>query len=701
MATTSVSPNSSLPRTNFRGIRPEEAASVPIDIESLPQRLPLFFTFAPWGETDKARMVSGSTLSRFFGDNVLNPLGAYYSHQSYFIGEQFRGAGQALIQRLDLPDAKQASSRLSIDVVLDDIPQYERNADGSFRRDSVTGEKIPTGTSLPGIRIQHRQIEIPVDTVTGESTFGRGSEEQGTMTSAASGDVSRLIPYLDTLARFKGKRGDNEGFRLSAPTRTSRIAADDELNERLGAFVYRIQCIQRASSNARPTVQQTLLGSQQRDFTFTADAIDDETGTIYDAQRAILESYETDNPEQFLRYGVFEDIHVYSELLSSVLAEMAALETAHTGTEISGDQINFLTGTDVNGVPYYTIVVEGPTQGGLVMGDTTNLYFKGGADGEMSDEIFNELVTDIVTNLENSEVPYHDIAALPYDSVWDSGFPIETKRLFANFHNLRPDVHVHACTQDVLLPTNTPEQDTSVMILLRSHYRSMLESEEFGTGAVRFTVCGNAGIRIGDAYRKQTPYLAYLCYLGALYMGAGDGAMVARNSFGKGSDNVLPAYRKHNAFTKSWIGMQTDWDNGMNFAQTYDMNRQSWMGLRSMYEDMNSVLSTYINVCIACNLTRIGHIVWRMWSGDSKLSDELFLQRVQEEVTRLTHEKYDDRAVITPRAYRRAVDVSARKFMWHLDIEMAVDAGRTVQNLAIIAQDRRSANDAADAAVAA
>lgn len=699
MSTTTVSPNSSLPRTNFRGIRPEEAASVPIEIESLPQRLPLFFTFAGWGDTTRGRIVSGSTTNRFYGEDVLNPLKGYYTHQSYFISEQFRGGGQAILQRLDAPNSKQASARLAIDYVPDLIPQFERNLDGSFRRDA-NGDKIPLGTSIPGIRIQHRLIEIPVDQ-DGVSTYGLGTISDGSMTSVDSGDTSSLVPYLDTLARFKGERGNNEGFRLVAPTVATRTPADSDLNDRLGAFVYRIQCIQRATANSRPSIQQTIGGASQREFTFTQNAIDDETGTVYDVERAILESYETDNPEQFLRYGVFEDMHVYNALLSQVLEEAATLESDHTGADIDPNGINFLTGTDVNGIPYYTIVVEGTAEGGLTMGDATNLYFKGGSDGDMGDAAFNDLVRDLVTNLDNSTVPYHDIAAMPYDSVWDTGFPVDIKRLYANFHNLRPDVHVHACTQDILQPTNTPEEDSSVMATLRSHYRLMIESEEFGTSAVRFTVVGNAGVRIGDVYRKQTPYLAYLCYLGARYMGAGDGAMIPRWSFGRGAENVLPAYRDHNAFTKSWIGQQTDWDNGMNFAQTYDVNRQSWMGLRSMYEDMNSVLSTYINVCIACNLTRIGHIVWRMWSGDSKLTDELFLQRVQEEVTRLTHEKYDDRAIITPRAYRRAVDANARKFMWHLDIGMSVDAGRTVQNLAIIAQDRRAANDAADAAIAA
>lgn len=691
---TTVSPYSSLPRTNFRGMTEEGVSQIVAAVASQPIRLPFFFTYAGWGDDTRAHLCSGSSIERFFGQDVINPLAKFYTHQSYFIGEQFRGAGQAILQRITPEDAKQASARFAIDVVQDQVPLYELNPDGSYRRDE-NDEKVPTGDTVLGIRIQHRKIEIPV--IDGEDNFGKGNPSEGTMVSEATGDESTLTPWFDTQARWKGKRGDNEGLRFSAPTTQSRIAADADLAERLGAYVYRAQCVQRASAASTPGIQLTLGGAGQRDFTLVDDSVDLSTGLVYSAEPAILEAYESDDPTAFTRYGVLGGAHVYSENLLAVLTEMAELESDYTGVDIDPNQINFLTGVDVNGIPYKTIIVEGPASGGLLMNEQTNHFFVGGSDGTLGDAAFNAAVDGILDNLDNSEFPYHDIAALPYDSVWDSGFPYTIKRKFSAFHNLRPDVHVHACTQDVLQPTNTPEQDSSVAAQLRSHFRSTLESEEFGTGAVRYTVVGNAGIRIGDVYRKQTPFLAYLCYLGARYMGASDGKMKAEYSFGRGEENVLPAYRKHNANTKAWSAQQTDWDNGMNFAVFYDMNRSSWMGLRSIHENMATVLATYINVCIACNLTRVGHIVWRAWSGDSKLTDEQFLKRVNDKVLELTHERYDDRVVITPNAYRNALD-EALKFSWHLDIGVSMDAGRTVQNLAIIARDRRSDEEVAQAA---
>ncbi|MNF99849.1 hypothetical protein D3C84_827660 [compost metagenome] len=77
-------------------------------------------------------------------------------------------------------------------------------------------------------------------------------------------------------------------------------------------------------------------------------------------------------------------------------------------------------------------------------------------------------------------------------------------------------------------------------------------------------------------------------------------------------------------------------------------------------------------------------------SGDSQLTDEQFLDMVNDKVTARTAGKYDGRVDVTPDAYFDAFDTQSN-FSWHLNIEMAGDNARTVENLAIIAQNRRNA----------
>src|SRR5690606_31112966 len=165
-----------------------------------------------------------------------------------------------------------------------------------------------------------------------------------------------------------------------------------------------------------------------------------------------------------------------------------------------------------------------------------------------------------------------------------------TKLKFANFHNIRPDVHVHACTQDVLKALNSPSEDCSIGVTLRSHYRAMQASSEFGTKALRFSVFANAGYLINDNYQGIVPFMEYLCLKGAEYMGAADGEMKSTFTFGRGEQNVITRYRDHNAGTKPLLARNVDWNNGLNYAEWYDMHRLFWAGLHSIYEVQNSIL---------------------------------------------------------------------------------------------------------------
>lgn len=685
----SISVYSSTPRTNFRGVKDEAAVNLAMPAESLPIRLPLIMSIAPWGDDKRANYIDSGALSLLYGADVINPKTPFFTHQSLFLRTQFQGGGKALFLRLTPEDAKQATARLAVDMVADKLPVYERNADGSFKLDA-NGAKIDTGETLDGYRLQLRLVQIPVPAGEIDQSFGLGAKGVGTMTSDDSGDTSTLYPIQDYKARWKGSKGNNLGFRLIAPNKGSVDKPDPDLMEELGTYLYRLQVVQRANSNSTATLQRTLSGENYVTFSFKKGVVDLDTSTEYSANKVIQKAYESRDPTAFTGYGPFEDNFVYNNHLDELLGLLKTAEETITGETIAdANLINFLTGVDVNGIPYYGFVVEGPAAGGLMVGEASNLFMKGGDDGSINEENYNLMVDAVLDGLATSEVPFTDIARMPYDSVWDTGFPVDTKLKFANFHDLRPDVHVHACTQDVLKPLNTPSQDTSIGVTLRSAFRARQESSEFGTKALRFTVVSNSGYLINDDYDGLVPFLEWWCLKGAEYMGAENGEMNNDYSFGRGEQNIVTRYRDHNAGVKPLEARDTDWANGVNYAEWYDMSRLFYAGMESIFENQTSILHGYLNTCIACNLTRIGHIVWRELAGDSQLDDNEFLDEVNARVTAKTTGKYDSRVDITPNAYYTALD-TLLDFSWHLDIQMAGENIRTVENLAIIAQRRRN-----------
>lgn len=681
-----VSITSSLPRVRYRGIKDEGAGTPVLAAEQLPIRLPLFFSLAPWGDPQQAIYSDAATITKLNGVDVITPGSKFYTHQSVFINTQFEGAGACLFNRLQPDDAEEATIRFSVDMVKRKVPVYKRGDDGKLLLDA-NGAKQATGATVDGVALKWVLTQVTKDK-NGETTFGVASQSTGALLDDAGGN-STLYPVFDAKLRFAGSRGNNIGLRFIAPTVDSAEPADADLQSALGSFLYRFQAIERSATNATPQVISTLQSEQYIDFSFKEGVVDLDLGTEYFIEDILLESYESTDPESFTGYGPFSSIHVYQGNLTKVLEACAEAEGVASGEEVADPYLlNALTGSDVYGVPYHGIEVLSVADGGLLFTANSNHYGQGGSDGDLSAENFDLLVAEMLENFGEGLVPFADIARYPFDSVWDTGFSVSTKKLFANVLGVRPDVHVHVCTQDVSESLNSPAKESAVAALLRAHFRNYAESSEFGTKTVRVTLMGNAGKLIGSKYRKLVPFLEGLCFKGAQYMGAGNGYMNPRYSFSRAPGNVIGRYKEHNAVFKAEDARNADWKNGLNFAQSFDMKQLFWAGLQSIYEDHTSPLHSYVNVCIACNATRIGHIVWRRFSGDDQLDDGQFLQAVNEEVELLTAGRYDNRVDITPNAYFTAQD-EALGFPWHLDIILGGQNIRTVETLAVIMQRRR------------
>ena len=677
---------SSLPRVNILGIKDESVVAIPVTQESLPIYLPLIPLYAGWGPVDDALHTQGDSPQVIYGREVVDETSALFKHQNLILQASNKAGNTALVLRLKAPGSKAARVRLALEVWANELPQYQRNPDNTFKRDSA-GELIPTGDTLPGL--DARWLLLPIGVIGGEDDFGRGNPIEGTVVSPLDGTNSTIYPMMDIPARFLGKRGDNVGFRFSYPTVKSEVPVNGDMVERQGAAMYRLSLLERRDVYTDPIVQPTIQAEQFVQFCLKDGVIENDEAMYF--EDVMEEAYELKDPSQRTRYSPIGNIHVYTENFS-LLQEKIYVEEELFGTvealQTPELTINLLTAKNILEVPYYTYRVLGPSEGGLSMTDTATHYLVEGSDGDISDESYDKAVLGMLNTFATAAaaVPLHDSARYPCSAMIDSGFSLETSKAFSAIYR-RKDMWYVSATQEAGDKVNTPMEDSSIAASLRSHMRSVPESTHFGTGPCRSMLMGNGGKLIGSKYRKVVPFTVLWAEKIALYAGGAEGYMKDEFAFDSAPLNVISGFHSHNVTTKMEEAANRDWDNGLVQAQSFSTRENFWPSQASIYPIQSSVLSSFINVIIACNLVRIGEQAWRNFVGNSKLTNGQFRTRINKFVEEQTTGKYDGRVDVTPNAYFTELD-KALGTHWHLDIAMAGQSSKNVEHLSILAQRR-------------
>lgn len=673
-----------LPRTIIRGFKDESGAPLVFEEDALPIHLPLIFGFSEWGPHDEPVLVGGDGFKAIFGSNSLDHSKPFATHTSEIVNV-VGAAGNLFFYRRFLGEgAKRATARLCLEIANDNVQQYERNDDGTFMLDAE-GQKQPIAdTTLPGKRLRWVLVEA--------SDFGQANPAVGTMVSS-TGAESKRWPIMDIPGRFFGSRGKNLGFRLQAPTTRSTVSANVEDVADTGSFLYRFYAIKRVDEFSTSTTVNTRQGEQYVDFSFKRGAVSPSTARKYFVDAVLNEAYETSNPDEFDGYGPFDKIHVYHANVSAVLKELHTSENEVMPIE---DEylMNFITGVDVSGAPYYTITVDDVVNGGLQFTENSSHYLLGGEDGTMGNEALDSLTVSELESFTDGPIPYMDMAALPFSCFYDSGFGMEVKRALPAFY-ARPDMYFVAATQIAGRRLNTPTEDSSVAASLRALYRAVPESTHFGTGACRGVVMAHGGELIGSEFEGVLPFTIAFARKSAEYMGAATGFMDPNRRFSSAPGNVVSDYRKHNVKFRAESARSTDWKNGLVFAQSFGMRSIFWPAVQTIYDDKTSILSSFFNMAICCNLTRVGERAWRWFVGDDQRTREEFLRDVRQYVTDETAGRFDDRGQVEPRAFYTEID-ELLGYSWNLEITWNGRNQPRVETLTIITK-RLTAESAAEA----
>lgn len=666
------------PMAILNGIQDRSGRPPVIDPEQIPTHLPHVFVYAERGPLEPQLVVGGS-LTRMYGNKTLDLRGPYATHQTVLLSTVNARANAAMVQRVVPDDANPpATLALGLDLLEDNIPVYERNADGSFKTDE-NGNYIDTGETVTGYIGKWVVSEVE-NSVLGQATQAVGDQVDG------QGNQSTFYPLFEFQVSHIGKYGNNIGARLSAPTTRSTIQADEETVANQNAYLYRLQLVERPDENSSANIVPTNFNEQYVDFSFKEGVINERVDKDLYYEMAVLPQYEQlDEPGVPAKYGPFQRFHVYHDNLETVLKaiydkEVEYGELPEDDTEYTEQYfhlVNLIGATDVNGVPYSSYKVLGPSEGGVKLSENSTHYAKGGSDGTLSLENFNQLVGNVCANYDTQSFPLLDTAMYPQSAIWDTGFSIETKEKLLYPMSLRKDMFVVLATQDVSQPQMTSSEEASMAIALRAAATTYPESEVFGTPTCRAIIMGHSGYLINSQYKGLLPLTIELADKVAQYMGAGNGSWRSGLGFDQSPQNHITMFRDVNNTFKPSNVRNNDWDNGLVWVQRYDRRSLFMPAVQTVYNDDTSVLNSALTMMACVELEKVAERVWRDLTGVSNLTNEQFIERSDRLIEERTRNRFDSRFIIESNTTITGND-EQRGFSWSTEITIYAANMKTV-----------------------
>lgn len=678
------------PRSILKGIKDESGRAPVVEPELIPSHLAHTFIFAERGLLTP-QLVVGDSLTTMYGAKSFDYRSKFANHQTVLVNTINGEANSQMVQRVVPADAKTATLVLWLDVVADEVPQFERNLDGSFKLSELS-ERIPSALKVNGWRARYVIEALPVDEQGVPVALGSLDTKVGGLTSVKDGSQSEMYPIHAFSVSSPGSFGNLVGIRLSAPTTESSSPIDDTTAEEAKAYLYRFALVERPDEFSTPNLIETIQGEQTVDFAYKEGVINTRTDSEVSASDILLQSWNAPAINGIPpTVGVINDHHIYAENIELLLAQFQATEAEHGLISDSEDDLhlfNFIGGTSINNTPYYSYVVEGPASNGVLLTETSTHYAKGGADGTLDFATFDKLVANACANYGDlAGFDFLDTAIYPQSCIYDTGFTLDTKKKLLTVLGRRKDMYVVLSTQDVSAKQNTPSEESSIAISLRTAARMYPESEIYGTPVCRAIVIGHSGYLINSKWKNLTPLTIEFAAKSARYMGAGNGIWKSAQSFSISPANQVTMFRNVNASFKKVDVRSQDWENGLVWVQNYDRRSLFFPAFQTVYDDDSSILNSFFNMAIAVELEKIADRAWRDLTGIDGLTPEQFIARSNRIISEAVAGRFDGRVVIEVETILTAADTQ-RGYSWSCNIIMYGNNMMTVGSFTIVARRR-------------
>jgi len=686
---------SSTPGLYWLGTLDKSAGPVSLANTPLPFVRPIMFGFSPMGKEGPAWMATSEIISSY-GEEVIDFDSKYATHAMTYISRAIKAATRGIFWRLRPKDAApEATIAFDFEIVKDNLPVYERDDSGNYVRDNQ-GALIDTGETVVGYRYAFFKTVVPVDK-NGVSMFGKREPSDGVMTSTIAGEKSRRYPLADGVVADFGSEGNNLGICMWAPTVSSAVPGNPDLNEEVGSFINRMKLVRRPSVFEAPKVIPNKFDQVSTTFSFGEGVISTQDGdVVLDMDARLPGGWEDDSAEYYQRSQV-GDFHLYRNYLNPVLKDIQATESPF-GTVGTGDkdylQVNFFGGCTVEDVPYHTVQLEGMNSGSIMFTENANYWFEGGNDGTMSNATLDSLVKEIFDDLSAPGVRLDNVARFPFNFFCDSGFSLSTKYSLMNLLNKRQDSYLILSTQDISRSPNDEESEESIASSILTRLQMFPDSVEYATPPFRGALVGHVG-QLAATSRRVPAVLAIDLAYKLMRYGALDSGILSPDRAPDTSDNgnyIVTEVKGLNVIDKTWRNKRRLWSQSVVYVEDYDHNnRLFYPGMQSFYTDQTSVLnSAIVGLCVA-QLARYAWETWRDLTGNQKLKDAQLIERSDESIKNKSAGAMDDRMDVIPHSQLTRLDQN-RGYSWTCPIDIGANGMRTVMSAYTVAYRREDLN---------
>lgn len=667
-----------------------------VEPEQIPTHCPKIWIYAAKGPTGP-QLVVGDGRNQMYGDDTFDERMKFATHQTVLSNLVNAQGNAQMIERLIPADiGPKANLLLSIDVLATDIPQMQRDAQGKFLADPVTGQPIPItpAVSLPGYKVKWVISSIktnPQNLPDGE-LFGNAASGPGDQTDGQTQSVR--YPILQLWGSGVGSWYNNSGIRLWAPTEGNSGNVNDNIKTGNKVFPYRLSAISRIDDQHSASITETEGGGPYIDFAFKKGTFNVLLNQVVGLEDVYGKSYsELTDPRFQPKYADLSGIKVYQDNIDTILDLFYAAEKTHTnvntdwtpGATDEAGLFNFLTGTSTLDSPYYTYLVDTSAAGSVRLSEATNMFAGGGSDGTMNDDAFALLVETAVAEYANENSPLMDTAFNVESHIWDTGFPLQTKYALCKALAVRKDIAVILSTYTVGGQQLSAVDDHAIAVALRTRLQMYPDSDYFGTPVFRGLIVGRNGILRDSNYSKRLPLTLELAVKTAKMMGAGNGVWKSEELFDIAPNNEITLFDDVNIAYTSAKQRNKDWDVGLNYAMRFTRKTLYFPALKTVYDNDTSILNSYFVMCAIVELQKVGERVHKFFSGAIRYTDAVLVDKVNKKVEELTVGRFANLFVIQPVAYLTDADV-ARGFSWTLPIKIYANPMKTVQTLSFEAR---------------
>ena len=674
-----------------QGTRDLSGRAVPSSGLSVPQHLPKYYIFAEKGPIGDTYIDLGSvSLTQVYGDDTFDVNKKYYSHQSVFLQDTAAAGNNMVVHRLSPTDAKdKANIALYLDVLPVQVPLYKKNSDGSLELD-VAGKPKPQldGSNQPITVSGYKVAWIPsfVSVPVGEYQRGLLAQRAGIQVNGAKQSIQ--YPVFEFAASDPGEGGMKLAVKLYAAMQTDLSPFPTNIMSEGKQYPYYFamsKIVDEITGKTNPVLNS--FGAQNAKFTLKSKGVDPASGAVIDMTKVV--------GSQYIGLPVAQDTglgtaYVYQNNLDTLLTMFYDSEKNITDTfrdaEINNTSTNYynfniLSFTSSNGSPYQSTKLEDLT-GSSRLTKNTNLFLKGSSDGTISDSVMDTLVKADVENYDNSLHEYNDLVLHPESVIYDTGFGKDTKIALIKFIARRKDTFVALSTFAHNAASAALSDQYSVAIALKSILELYPESSTFGTPVMRGIVVGGAGDLKNSLYTKRVPVLYEVSHKAARYMGAANGAWKSGYGFDRAPGSILTELTNIDV---TWVPASTRntlWSTGLNFVLNYEVRRQFFPALQTVYENDTSVLNSYFTVVAIAYLNKIAHAAWREFSGSISLTEAQLEEEVNKFIANRVKDKFDGKFIIIPKATVTELD-SQRGYSWTTVIQIGANNMRSVMTTSV------------------